>query len=124
MAPDNGKVRAKPHSLSQETPMVLEEELSDRHDDTQSPNPASVRGSASQGQSVLAGHRRVTDPSPRMVDGTKDLLRLHRPSHLKSTKETNEAGVDQRSASPRKAEGGKDWHEAYRERRSRSDQEH
>lgn len=109
-APGNSKVGAKPQSL---TPS------GDRRNDTQSPSPpVSVRGPASQGQSVLASKRSVTDPSPRAINGAANLMRLHRPSHLESTKETKESGIDPRSTSPRKADGGEDWHGKYRDRQS------
>ena len=114
-APRNSKVGAKPQSLT----------LSgDREDDTQSENPALEKGSASQGQTVLASKRPVTDPSPGATNGAMNLMRLHRPQHLESTKETSESVIDPRTASPRKAEFGPEDREKYRDRGSKSGQDH
>lgn len=109
--PGNGKVGAKPQSLT----------LSgDREDDTQLESPASEKGPASQGQSVPASNRRVTDPSPSpgAMNAAAALMRAHRPGHLQGTKGTKESGIDPRSTSPRKADGGEEWHGKYRDRQS------
>lgn len=111
---EKSKVRAKPQLPSMS---------GDRPSDSQSLNPTSVRGPSGQGQSVIAGKRRVTDPSPGMVDGAQNLMRLSYPQHLDMSKGTTKSGPDPRSASPKKSEGGEDWHrsrEKYRERQTRS----
>ena len=106
-APENSKARAKPQSL----PLS-----GDREDDSPLSSRALDRESASKGQTVLASKKQVTDPSPGATNGAMNLMRLHRPQHLQSTGKTNESGVDLRSTSPRKVDGGDEWHGAYRDR--------
>ena len=120
-APGNSGLRTRPHSLNLSgtglgAPVLRDEDAGDRHDDARSPGPTS---SPSQGQTVLARQGRITDPSPT-TNAAMTLMRLHRPSHLGSTTGTDESAMDLRSTSPRKTEGGKEWHGGYRDRRVRS----